>query len=219
MAAPRSRSARQNRLGCHGSAFCQSDGVTKGRLEAFSDGVIAILITIMVLELRPPDGSQLSDLRPLVPTLLAYLLSFVFLAIYWNNHHHLFQLVERIDGTVMWANLHLLFWLSLTPFVTAWLGQNATEPVPVATYGVVLLGAAIAYLLLTRALLALHGASSRLAIALGRDWKGKLSTIGFVAAIPLAAVSTWLSIAIYLGVVITWLVPDRRISRIVDANR
>jgi uncharacterized membrane protein len=150
--------------------------------------------------------------------LLAYLLSFVFLGIYWNNHHHLLQLVERINGAVMWANMHLLFWLSLTPFVTAWLGQNATEPVPVATYGVVLLGAAIAYFILTRALLALHGSSSRLAIALGKDWKGKLSAIAYAAAIALAPLSTWLSIAIYIGVAVVWLVPDRRISRVVESR-
>jgi uncharacterized membrane protein len=192
--------------------------VTKGRLETFSDGVIAILITIMVLELHAPAGSRLSDLKPLVPTLLAYLLSFVFLGIYWNNHHHLLHLVERINGAVMWANMHLLFWLSLTPFVTAWLGQNATEPVPVATYGVVLLGAAIAYFILTRALLALHGSLSRLAIALGKDWKGKLSAIAYAAAIALAPLSTWLSIAIYIGVAVVWLVPDRRISRVVESR-
>jgi uncharacterized membrane protein len=192
--------------------------VTRGRLEAFSDGVIAILITIMVLELRAPDGSRLSDLKPLVPTLLAYVLSFVFLGIYWNNHHHLLQLVERINGTVMWANMHLLFWLSLTPLVTAWLGQNPTEAVPVATYGIVLLGAAIAYFLLTRALLTVHGPSSRLAIAIGKDWKGKLSAVAYVAAIAVAPLFTWLSIALYVGVEVTWLVPDRRISRLVESN-
>jgi uncharacterized membrane protein len=192
--------------------------VTKARLEAFSDGVIAILITIMVLELRPPEGDQLSDLRPLVPTLLAYLLSFVFVGIYWNNHHHLMHLVERINGAVLWANMHLLFWLSLTPFATAWMGQNFEEPAPVATYGVVLLGAAVAYYVLARALLALHGPSSRLALALGSDWKGKLSAVAYAVAIVLAAVSTWVSLAIYVAVAVVWVVPDRRISRVAEAR-
>ena len=193
---------------------CQSVAMTKGRLEAFSDGVIAILITIMVLELRPPEGSELSDLRPLVPTLLAYVLSFVFLAIYWNNHHHLMHVVEHIDGGVLWANMHLLFWLSLTPFATAWMGEHASDTAPVATYGVVLLGAAIAYFVLTRALLRVHDPSSNLAVALGRDWKGKLSVVAYAAGIALAAVSTWLAIGIYVAVAVTWLVPDRRITRV-----
>ena len=189
--------------------------MSKGRLEAFTDGVIAILITIMVLELRPPEGSELSDLKPLVPTLLAYLLSFVMLAIYWNNHHHLFRVVEHVDGAVMWANMALLFWLSLIPFGTAWTGEHPTDPAPVAIYGVAFLGAALAYFVLTRALLRLHEPTSRLAIALGRDWKGKLSALAYVIAIPLAVVSTRLSLAIYVGVAIVWLVPDRRISRVV----
>ena len=192
--------------------------MTKGRLEAFSDGVVAILITIMVLELRPPEGSRLSDLRPLVPTLLAYILSFVFIAIYWNNHHHLMHVVERIDGGVLWANMHLLFWLSLIPFATAWMGEHAREPAPVATYGVVLLGAAIAYFVLTRALLRLHDPSSRLAVALGHDWKGKLSAIAYVVGIAFAVVSTWLAIGVYVSVAIVWLVPDRRISRVVQGT-
>jgi uncharacterized membrane protein len=189
--------------------------VTTGRLEAFSDGVMAIIITIMVLELRPPEGSELSDLHSLVPTLLAYLLSFVFLAIYWNNHHHLMHVVEHIDGAVMWANMHLLFWLSLVPFATAWMGEHAQAPAPVAVYGVVLLGAAVAFFILTRTLLRLHEPSSRLAVALGRDWKGKLSAVAYVVAILLALVSTWLAIAIYVGVAVVWLVPDRRITRVV----
>jgi uncharacterized membrane protein len=188
--------------------------MTKGRLETFSDGVIAILITIMVLELRPPEGSELSDLRPLVPTLLAYVLSFVFIAIYWNNHHHLMHVVEHIDGGVLWANMHLLFWLSLVPFATAWMGENHTAPATVGTYGVVLLGAAVAYYILTRALLRLHEPSSRLAVALGRDWKGKLSAVAYLVAIGLSVVSTWLAIAIYVSVAIVWLVPDRRITRV-----
>jgi uncharacterized membrane protein len=189
--------------------------VTKGRLEAFSDGVMAIIITIMVLELRPPEGSELSDLRPLVPTLLAYVLSFVFIAVYWNNHHHLMLVVEHIDGGVLWANMHLLFWLSLVPFVTAWMGEHHSATAPVAVYGVVMLGAAVAFFILTRTLLRLHEPSSRLAIALGRDWKGKLSAVAYVVAILVALVSTWLAIAIYVGVTIVWLVPDRRISRVV----
>jgi len=188
--------------------------MTKGRLEAFTDGVLAILITIMVLELRPPEGSSLSDLHPLVPTLLTYVLSFVMLAIYWNNHHHLMHVVEHIDGWVLWANMFLLFWLSLVPFTTAWMGEHPRAAAPVATYGVVMLGAAIAYFVLTRALLHLHEPTSRLAVALGRDWKGKLSAVAYVAAIPLALVWTWLSIAIYVGVAIVWLVPDRRMARV-----
>jgi uncharacterized membrane protein len=190
--------------------------MSKGRLEAFSDGVIAIIITIMVLELRPPEGSKFADLKPLVPTLLAYILSFAMLAIYWNNHHHLMHVVERIDGGVLWANMHLLFWLSLAPFATAWLGEHARESAPVATYGIVFLGAAAAYFVLTRALLRLHEPSSRLAVALGRDWKGKLSAVAYVVAIPLAFASTWLAVAIYVGVAIVWLVPDRRITRVVQ---
>jgi uncharacterized membrane protein len=192
--------------------------MTKGRLEAFTDGVIAILITIMVLELRPPEGSELSDLRPLVPTLLAYLLSFVFLAIYWNNHHHLFRVVEHVDGAVLWANMALLFWLSLTPFATAWMGEHHTDPAPVAIYGVVLLGAALAYFVLARALLRLHQPSSRLAIALGKDRKGKVSALAYAIAIPLAVLSTWLALAIYVAVAVAWLVPDRRISRVVTSD-
>ena len=189
--------------------------MTKSRLEAFSDGVIAILITIMVLELRPPEGSRLADLGPLVPTLLAYLLSFVFVAIYWNNHHHLMHVVERINGAVMWANMGLLFWLSLTPFATAWMGENVRDPAPVAIYGVVLLGAAIAYFILCRVLLALHEPTSPLAIALGRDWKGKLSAVAYAVAIAAAPLSTWISLAIYVAVAVVWVVPDRRISRVV----
>jgi uncharacterized membrane protein len=188
--------------------------MSKGRLEAFSDGVIAILITIMVLELRPPEGSELSDLRPLVPTLLAYVLSFVFLAIYWNNHHHLMHVVEHIDGGVLWANMHLLFWLSLTPFATAWLGEHPRAPATVGTYGVVLLGAAVAYYILTKTLLRLHEPTSRLTVALGRDWKGKLSAVAYAAAVAISVVSTWLAIAIYVSVAIVWLVPDRRITRV-----
>src|ERR671933_411594 len=147
----------------------------KGRLEAFSDGVIAIIITIMVLELRVPQGADLAALRPLVPVFLSYVLSFVFIGIYWNNHHHLLQAAQQVDGRILWANLHLLFWLSLTPFVTQWMGENNFAPWPVALYGAVLLCAAIAYSILARALVSRHGRDSTLANALGRDWKGKLS--------------------------------------------
>ncbi|MGH9919556.1 MAG: TMEM175 family protein, partial [Nitrososphaerales archaeon] len=151
--------------------------MSKGRLEAFSDGVIAILVTIMVLDLRPPDGSAFTDLRPLVPKLLVYLMSFTFLAIYWNNHHHLMQVVERIDGRVLWANMALLFCLSLTPAATAWLGPHSHATAPAMVYGIVLLGPAVAYFVLARTLLTIHQPDSRLAVALGRDWKGKLSVV------------------------------------------
>ncbi len=187
------------------------------RIEAFSDGVIAILITIMVLELRPPDGASPAALRPLLPLFLSYVLSFVHLGIYWNNHHHLFQAVERVDGPTLWANLHLLFWLSLVPFVTAWMGERFS-PWPVALYGAVLLCAAIAYYLLTRALLAHHDRGSLLARALGRDAKGKLSVVVYVVAIPLAFVRPWIACALYVAVAAWWLVPDRRIERVLDGG-
>ena len=185
----------------------------KNRMEAFSDGVIAIIITIMVLELRVPHGSELSALRPLVPVFFSYILSFVFLGIYWSNHHHLLQAVEHVDGRILWANLHLLFWLSLTPFVTAWMGENHFAPVPVALYGTVMLFAAIAYFILVRALLSHHGRESVLATALGRDFKGKISMVIYLVAIPLALVKWWLACALYVLVSIMWLVPDRRIER------
>lgn len=188
--------------------------MTARRLEAFSDGVIAILITIMVLELHPPEGVGFADLRPLLAKFLAYLLSFVFIGIYWNNHHHLLHVVERVDGRVLWANMHLLFWLSLVPFGTAWMGEHPRQFAPVASYGMVFLGAAIAYFILTRALLALHPSDSRLAVALGKDWKGKLSTVAYLLAVPLAALSTEASIVIYVTNAIVWLVPDRRIARV-----
>jgi uncharacterized membrane protein len=192
--------------------------MTRNRMEAFSDGVIAIIITIMVLELRVPHQVTLEALRPLAPVFLSYLLSFVFLGIYWSNHHHLLQVVEHVSGGVLWANLHLLFWLSLTPFVTAWMGENGFAAVPVALYGVVLLFAAIAYFILTRALLRIHAADSRLAVALGRDFKGKISIVIYVAAIGLAFVRSWLACALYVAVVIMWLVPDRRIEKRIAAS-
>jgi len=189
--------------------------MTSNRLEAFSDGVIAIIITIMVLELRPPHEMSLSALRPLVPVFLSYLMSFIFIGIYWSNHHHLMQAVESVNGAVLWANLHLLFWLSLTPFVTAWIGASHFGSWPVALYGVLLLFSAIAYYILTLALLALHPPDSVLAIALGRDFKGKISMVIYVFAVPLAFVRAWLACALYVLVAVMWLVPDRRIERTV----
>jgi len=187
--------------------------MTTARMEAFSDGVIAIIITVMVLEMRAPRGTDLTALRPLIPVFLSYLLSFVFLGIYWSNHHHLLQVAEHVNGSVLWANLHLLFWLSLTPFVTNWMGENQFAAWPVASYGVVMLCAAIAYFILVRTLLSLHGGESVLATALGSDFKGKISIVFYVAAIPLAFVRSWLACALYVFVAIMWLVPDRRIER------
>ena len=185
----------------------------KGRMEAFSDGVIAILITIMVLQLTVPRSAELVSLLPLAPILLSYVLSFIYLAIYWNNHHHLLQAVERVDGRVLWANMHLLFWLSLVPFATAWMGANPAAPWPAALYGAVLLFAAIAYYLLTRALIALHGRDSVLAAAVGRDFKGVISVVIYLIAILLAFVSAWLADGLYVLVAILWLIPDRRIEK------
>jgi uncharacterized membrane protein len=188
--------------------------MTKGRLEAFSDGVLAIIITIMVLELRVPEGADLAALRPLLPIFLSYTLSFVFIGIYWNNHHHLLQVVRRVNGPILWANLHLLFWLSLVPFVTSWMGENPFAAWPVALYGVPLLLAGIAYYILARTLIAHHGQDSPLAIALGQDFKGKISVVIYALAIPLAFVNTWFACALYVVVAIMWLVPDRRIEKI-----
>ena len=190
----------------------------KGRVEAFSDGVVAILITIMILELRAPEGTTVAALQPLLPVFLTYVLSFVFLGIYWNNHHHLLHAATRINGAVLWANLHLLFWLSLVPFVTAWMGENHFTSVPTALYGVVLLMAAIAYNILERAILAVEGPDSVLATAVGVDLKGRLSPIAYVAAIALAFVAPWLSGALYVAVALVWLVPDRRIERAVQRH-
>ncbi|MHB8466073.1 MAG: TMEM175 family protein [Acidimicrobiales bacterium] len=184
----------------------------KSRLEAFSDGVIAILITIMVLELQRPKGTDLAALQDRLPTFLTYVLSFVILGIYWNNHHHLLQATQRINGTILWANLHLLFWLSLFPFFTGWMGGNDFARVPTAAYGCVLLLAAIAYYLLQKAILAEHGPQSSLAAALGRDVKGKISPAIYGAAIPLAFVNRWISVALYVVVALMWLVPDRRLE-------
>ena len=186
------------------------------RLEAFSDGVIAIIITIMVLELKVPHGADWAALRPLLPVFLSYILSFVYVAIYWNNHHHLLHATKVIDGRIMWANMHLLFWLTLFPFCTAWLGENHWMPMPAAVYGFVLLMAAIAYALLQRAILANEGKQSLLGQALGSDWKGKLSPVFYLIAIPLCFWNPWVSMSLYTLVALMWVIPDRRIERKVD---
>ncbi len=184
----------------------------KNRLEAFSDGVIAIIITIMVLEMKVPHGSDWAALAPLWPVLLSYVLSFVYVGIYWNNHHHLLHAVHRISGGVLWPNLHLLFWLSLLPFATGWMGENHFAPLPVAVYGFVLVMAALAWVLLQRALVCIPGNNTALAEALGRDWKGKISPVVYVAGIALAFVDARLSLAGYAFVALLWLIPDRRIE-------
>jgi uncharacterized membrane protein len=185
----------------------------KSRLEAFSDGVLAIIITIMVLELKVPHGSTIEALAPLVPVLLSYVLSFLYIGIYWNNHHHMLHTLNRVTGRVLWANLHLLFWLSLLPFATGWMGENHFEALPSAVYGVVLLASAIAYWLLQQSIIASQGANSPLQHAIGSDWKGKLSPILYVAAIPLTFVNPALRQALYVAVALIWLVPDSRIER------
>jgi uncharacterized membrane protein len=185
----------------------------KGRLEAFSDAVLAIIITIMVLELRAPHDTELAALHPLLPVLLSYVLSFVYLGIYWNNHHHMLLCTHRVTGAVLWANLHLLFWLSLVPFVTAWMGENPLASTPAALYGVVLLMAAIAYLILQRQILLAEGPQSLLAAALGRDIKGKLSPLLYALAIGAAFVHPGIAEALYLLGALLWLIPDRRIER------
>jgi uncharacterized membrane protein len=191
--------------------------VSRNRLEAFSDGVIAIIITIMVLELKVPHGTDWQALKPLVPVFLSYAMSFVYLAIYWNNHHHMFHMTTRINGKILWANLHLLFWLSLVPFVTSWMGENHFAALPTALYGVILVLAALAYLLLQRTIIADQGAESKLAAAIGRDIKGKLSLILYVLAVPLAFVHQSVSHAVYVLVALMWLIPDRRIESILES--
>ena len=185
----------------------------KGRLEAFSDGVIAIIITIMVLELEVPHGADWEALRPIVPVFFAYVVSFVYLGIYWNNHHHMLQMTEKTSGGILWANLHLLFWLSLVPFTTAWMGENHFAPLPTAVYSAVLLFAGVAYVVLQQAIIRHQGPRSKLAAAVGRDWKGKLSATLYAFAIPLAFVNPWIAHAIVVFVALLWLVPDRRIER------
>ena len=184
-----------------------------GRLEAFSDGVLAIIITIMVLELKVPHVTTLSALAPLAPVFASYILSFIYLGIYWSNHHHMLHVTPRVEGGVLWANLHLLFWLSLVPFVTAWMGENHFAPAPTATYGFVLLMAALAYYLLQRRIITVQGSDSLLARAVGRDLKGRISPILYIIAIPIAFVSRWIAGALYVAVALMWLVPDRRIER------
>ena len=186
--------------------------MNKGRLEAFSDGVIAILITIMVLELKVPHGTDLESLRPLLPVFLSYVLSFVFLGIYWNNHHHMLHATQRINGKILWANLHLLFWLSLVPFATGWMGENHFAPLPTAVYGVVLLFAAIAYTILQNLIVAQQGPDSKLAAAIGNDTKEKISLLLYIVAIPSAFVHQWIADGIYVLVVLMWLIPDKRIE-------
>jgi uncharacterized membrane protein len=187
--------------------------VPTNRLEAFSDGVLAIVITIMVLELRPPESTSWAGLRPLLPVFFAYVLSFVNVGIYWNNHHHMLHAAERVNGRVLWANLHLLFWLSLLPFTTAWIGEHRLAPVPTAVYGLDLLMAAVAYSVLQQTFVREHGRDSTFARALGRDVKGKLSVGAYLVAVPLAALLPWASVACYVGVAAMWLVPDRRLER------
>jgi uncharacterized membrane protein len=183
------------------------------RMEAFSDGVIAILITVMVLELPKPEGTDWTALRGALPVLLSYVLSFVYLGIYWNNHHHMFRATERVSGLILWANLHLLFWLSLVPFTTAWLGENHLAPVPVAAYGIVLLAAALAYYALERVIIRDQGSGSLVAAAVGRDLKGKVSPFFYAAGIGLCFVVPWAGVALYTVVALMWLVPDRRFER------
>jgi uncharacterized membrane protein len=190
--------------------------MSKGRLEAFSDGVIAVLITIMVLEMKVPHTADWHALVELSPVLLTYVLSYVYLGIYWNNHHHMFHATTRVNGKILWANLHLLFWLSLVPFATGWMGENHFEPMPTAVYGVILLCAGIAYLILQKAICAVQE-NSKLAAALGTDLKGKASALLYALAIPLAFVREWVSQLIYVFVALMWLVPDRRIEATLEA--
>jgi uncharacterized membrane protein len=189
------------------------------RLEAFSDGVLAIIITIMVLELKVPHAVELSALKPILPVLLSYVLSFIYLGIYWNNHHHLFQATKEVSGGILWANLHLLFWLSLFPFTTAWMGENHLAPIPTAVYGFVLLMAAIAYIVLQYTIIAKEGRESLLAQAVGKDRKGKISPLLYLAAIPLAFVSSWIAGGLYVLVALLWLIPDPRIERKLEKRK
>jgi len=186
----------------------------KARLEAFSDGVIAVIITIMVLEMKVPHGTDLASLLPVVPVFLTYALSFIFIGIYWNNHHHLLHAVQHVNGSILWANMHLLFWLSLVPWATGWMSENHFEAVPVALYGVILLFAGIAYYLLAHCLMRMHGQQSLIAKSLGADFKGKVSIVIYAVAIPLAFVQAWIACALYVAVAAMWFIPDRRIERL-----
>jgi uncharacterized membrane protein len=193
--------------------------MSKGRLEAFSDGVMAIIITIMVLEMKVPQGADLVALRPLIPVFLSYVLSFIYLGIYWHNLHHLLQAIQHVNGRILWANLHLLFWLSLIPFVTGWMGVNHFAAWPVVLYGTVLWLAGLAYFILTRTLIAHHGRDSALATALGRDFKGKASLVCYAVAIPLAFVNSWVAGMLYVLVAVMWLIPDRRLEKALAPGR
>ncbi len=188
----------------------------KERILAFSDGVLAIIITIMVLELKIPHGDRLEDLTPLIPVLVCYILSFIHIGIYWNNHHHMMYAVDKVNGAILWANLHLLFWLSLLPFGTGWMGENYFTSVPVALYGIDLLMSSIAYYILSRSLIKFHGKKSTLAIAVGDDFKGKISTALYIVAIIVSFLNAWVSLGIYSAVALIWLVPDRRIEKIIS---
>ncbi|WP_111307397.1 TMEM175 family protein [Confluentibacter sediminis] len=187
--------------------------MTKGRLEAFTDGVLAIIITIMVLELKVPHGGSFEDLKSLLPIFLSYVLSFIYIAIYWNNHHHMMQTAKHVTGSILWANMHLLFWLSLVPFVTSWMGENHFTSASVFLYGIVLLGAAISYVLLQFLIIKSHGKESVLAKALGNDFKGKISPILYVIGIVASFFNVWISGIAFIGVAIIWLIPDRRIEK------
>lgn len=188
--------------------------MNKGRMEAFSDGVLAIIITIMVLEIKVPHGKEFSDLIPVIPIFLSYVLSFVYIGIYWNNHHHMMHTVKKVTGSILWANLHLLFWLSLVPFVTSWIGENSFAEKPMALYGFILLMAAFAYFILQRQIIKSHGSESILAKAIGKDLKGKSSPILYIIGIGFALVNTWISGAFYILVALIWLIPDQRIEKI-----
>jgi uncharacterized membrane protein len=188
----------------------------KNRLEAFSDGVLAIIITIMVLDLRVPHDVEFAALKPLLPVFLSYVLSFVIVGIYWNNHHHLFHSTKHVTGKILWANMHLLFWLSLFPFTTAWMGENHLASTPTAVYGLVLLMASIAFYVLQRAIIAQQGRDSLLASAIGRDWKGKLSLVLYMTSLPLAFVSPWIASGLYVFVAAIWFIPDRRIEHVLE---
>lgn len=192
--------------------------MSKGRVEAFSDGVIAIIITIMVLELKVPHTTDLSALLSLAPIFLSYILSFIYVGIYWNNHHHLFQLVTHVNGRVLWANIHLLFWLSMIPFVTAWSGENHFAALPVALYGLVLFFSAMAYYILIRILVASHGAESSLAKAIGDDFKGKISAVLYAIGIPMAYYSSYIALGFYVIVAAIWIIPDRRVEKVIKAK-
>tara|TARA_R110002096_G_scaffold28336_16_gene85964 strand:+ start:5447 stop:6025 length:579 start_codon:yes stop_codon:yes gene_type:complete len=190
----------------------------KGRLEAFSDGVLAIIITIMVLEMKAPHGADFASLKPLIPVFSSYVLSFLYVGIYWNNHHHLLQSTEKVSASILWANLHFLFWLSLVPLVTGWMGENNFEAAPVALYGIILLMAAIAYWILQTQILKKHGTNSELAKALGKDFKGKISPVLYIVAIACSFVNPWISGIIYALVALMWVIPDKRLERIFEDN-